>query len=378
MRILVLTNIYPTQSNPWGGTFVTSRILAHRSLDAEVQAVAVHPVPGVVVSRAGRAVSHPLARDPYESVHLDLTARMTVRHLWRPPASSSLDLLAARTLELVKVRPDVIHAHGMYAVPAGMVAHALSKRLGAPFVVTMHGSDVTRPLGRRRHALRTTLDAAGAQLFVSQALAEQAQDRLGPSPRVRVIANGVDLDIFTLAAGARADPPTMLYVGNLERVKGADRLPEIFASLRLSVPGARLVIVGDGRVGPHLRTVLTGPDVEHAGRLPPTLVAERMRQASVLIVPSRREGLGTVIPESYACGTPVVATGVGGIPEAIVSSAHLVPEGPELAGRFAATVARVLARGPTPAELRAHVADSSWRSVAQAERRVYADVLHDG
>jgi glycosyltransferase involved in cell wall biosynthesis len=259
----------------------------------------------------------------------------------------------------------------MYDLPAGLVARSIARRLGVPYVVSLHGTDVNSVLPRRVDLYADVLTGAAATIYVSAALRDRAQQLVGPHPHAQVIPNGVDPAVFR--PGVRADLPTVLYVGNLEKVKGADRLPAIWREVRARMPEALLRVVGTGSLLTTVRRALDDPSVTFLGRLDQAEVAQEMGRAHVLVLPSRSEGWPTVIMEAYATGTPVVGTSVGGIPEAVVDPACLVAEGPALEERFAEAVVRVLgqpARGPEDA-LRDVALDHTWDAVAAREIEVY-------
>nr|WP_276511225.1 glycosyltransferase [Kineosphaera limosa] len=164
-------------------------------------------------------------------------------------------------------------------------------------------------------------------------------------------------------------PLRLLYVGNLVQVQGADRLPGIVEAVRRRVPGTRLHVVGDGPLRPSL-DLLLGDAVTFHGTLPPAQVADQMRAADVVLVPSRTEGWGRVATEALACGTPVVASAVGGLLEAVGDPGRLVREGPGYIKDFANRVVRCAGTGvghaPTP---------WTWDQVVDAELAVLRSVL---
>ena len=132
------------------------------------------------------------------------------------------------------------------------------------------------------------LAGACATCYVSAALRDRAHTLVPLHPRAHVIPNGVDLAVFR--PGPRAAVPSVLYVGNLERVKGVDRLPAIWREVRAAEPTAQLTVVGAGSLGPSVRRDLADPSVRFLGRLDQAAVAREMTEAHVLVLPSRAEG----------------------------------------------------------------------------------------
>ena len=392
MRILVVTNSYPTRATPSAAPYITSRLAQlRRHLEVEIRAVALPPVytAGARLARAAARLAdeESLALAPGDSGLESASPRWSLADLarvrvGRRPSHAvrcGVDALQALLDADRSFTPDVVHAHGMYALPAGELARVVAQRLGVPFVVSLHGSDVTQVIRRDPASAAATLRVAAATSYVSEALREEAAGYGLPMERSRVVPNGVDLDLFQpadrRASGAESPGPRLLYVGNLLPVKGVDRLPDVMAQVRRSHPDARLDVVGDGPLRGALERGLGAGDVVH-GRLAPAQVARHMQAADALLVPSRAEGWGCVATEALACATPVVATRVGGLPEAVGPGGQLVdPADDGYSSRFAAAIEDVLADPPPPPVLTGAAAGLSWARVVDRELEMLADVV---
>ena len=127
-----------------------------------------------------------------------------------------------------------------------------------------------------------------------------------------------------------------------------------------------MTVVGDGMLRSELERQMAGLNVRFLGRVPPADVARVMGASDALVLPSRSEGWPCVINESYAVGTPVVASAVGGVPEAVIDHRHIVPEGPEFERRFAELVETVIATSD-PSNLIGHAAGHTWEAVVTRE-----------
>ena len=147
--------------------------------------------------------------------------------------------------------------------------------------------------------------------------------------KVWVIPNGVDLNKFRLMTrkeakqqlGLDEDKRYLLYVGRLVAVKGLDLLLDAFAQLTQKWRDVELLLVGDGAERgalEHQATDLGIRDKVHfVGAQPHEQVVLWMNAGDVFCLPSHKEGLPTVLLEALACGIPIVATSVGGIPEIV-------------------------------------------------------------
>ena len=224
---------------------------------------------------------------------------------------------------------DVIDAH--YYYPDGVAAALLARWFGKPLTVTARGSDVNL-IGQHalpRRFMRWASTVAGASIGVSQALVERMRELGLGSARQLTLRNGVDLGRFQAPADRAAlraqlgvaGSPLLVSVGNLLPVKGHDLVIEALGLMRRQGIDARLCLIGAGPLREELqglasRLGLAG-EVRFLGSLPQEQLASWYGAADMLVLASEREGWPNVLLESMACGTPVVATAVGGIPEIV-------------------------------------------------------------
>ena len=326
MRILLLSNMYPSPERPDFGVFVARLAGA--------------------LERRGHTLDRAV-------LHAGRSGRL------RSPARYSA--LLGRALRAAQRRPDVIYAH--YLVPTGAIARTVASRTDTPYVLTAHGTDVrnagTRPAVAA--ATRWATRRAAAVIAVSHYLAERIE--LPDSVPVEVIDCGVDTERFApapRAAEAGDAGPRFLFVGSLNERKNVQRLVEAFHRLdrgTLTLIGSgpleqRLLAAGDGR----LRLL---------GRLDSEGVAAELRRADVVCQPSLEEGQGQVVLEALASGRPVVATRVGGPAELVTEACGVLVDPLDVAA--IAEGMRRAAELPVPC--RAGVAVAAGHSLElQAER----------
>ncbi len=227
---------------------------------------------------------------------------------------------------------DLITAH--YVFPYGYCAYLLSLKFNIPYIVTAHGNDIhTNPVNvkRVREATIKTLNYASKVIFVSEALKESAVSLGYNTNNSIIINNGIDEKIFKIGNNEQfnkewSKKKKILYAGNLQRVKGADFLIDIFERVRNLYDNVEMFIIGNGEVENELRKHILLKKLQNDIHLLNWVSQEElstyMNIADVLIVPSREEGWSCVVNEALACGTPVVGTKTGGIPEAICGDSY--------------------------------------------------------
>ena len=202
--------------------------------------------------------------------------------------------------------------------------------------------------------------------------------------RLHVMRNGVDLQQFEplpTAAMRQAlglsGGPLLLSVGNLVAHKGHGLVLEALARLRADPAwaDARLLLVGAGPDAAQFKAQAQALGIADAvrwvGQVPHADLKQWYSAADVLVLASSREGWPNVLLEAMACGTPVVASDVGGVREIVQAS----PAGRVVAQRtpdaFAAALADLLANPPARATVRGHAARFGWDSTSQDQVRLF-------
>jgi glycosyltransferase involved in cell wall biosynthesis len=342
MRVLAMTNLYPNPWQPQRATFNRDRL---RLLAQGHPVRVIAPIAWTDEWAARRRGAAPLP--PGRRVVLDGIAVEHPRYLFTPRILRGwygrfyrFCVRRAFRQAVAEFRPDVVYTP--WAYPDGWAAVELGRRAGLPVVVNVHGSDVClldQYPGRRRRTVEA-LCRADRVTAVSQDLARR-MTALGVDPgRIEVVYDGVDPAVFhpdsqaeaRARLGLAAEWPMALFVGNLLALKGVDLLVE--ACGRLAAAGLRFTcqVIGQGPLRPRLEGLIRSKDLQECvylrGSLPHAALPDWYRAATVFVLPSHSEGVPTVLLEAAACGTPFVATDVGGIPEiAAAAPCRLVPPG---------------------------------------------------
>jgi glycosyltransferase involved in cell wall biosynthesis len=209
-----------------------------------------------------------------------------------------------------------------WGFPDAVAASMVNKFLRLPFFVKVHGTDVNENVkfSARTRLMRYWLNKAERIFCASKALADELGQQGIDNSKLLVNYNGVNPKIF-YPEPVKSERQRFVFVGSLIATKGVNELISAIIICKQKCPDITLDMLGEGP----MKSVLIDKINEHKlndtiklyGSVPLPRVAEFIRNASVLVLPSYREGVPNVLLESFACGTPVIATRVGGIPEVV-------------------------------------------------------------
>lgn len=296
MKVLVVSNMYPSKKYPAYGVFVRNQVEALRQSGVQIELAIIQD-----------------------------------RRKGLLPNLKKYGMLLYQVIKfLCTTRFNVIHVH--YFFPTGLLVAPFAALAGTPIVYTAHGGDVRFGIKNKitRIISRFLLTRAKSVIAVSTALAESIVESFQLDRNKLLVAScGVDLDVFfprdkqscRKDLGLPEQKQILLYIGNLVPIKGLDNLVSAFSQVKQVLPETVLVFVGEG---PQLEALQQQaqqhglandcywfPPVEHAN------VPQYMSAADLFVLPSSHEGFGLVALEALACGVPVIATAVGGIPEIV-------------------------------------------------------------
>lgn len=382
MRLLIVTSQFPIAGEPNRGRPIlqTVRELAHLAQVKVVSPIATYP-------RWAQPRSYLYRPSGEAAVALPGGEVEYVRYPALPALSRPFNgRLCARAIEqpLRAFAPDVVLSYWLY--PDAYGAMLAARRAGLPLVAGARGSDLRVRDAISRRLTAPVLQAAQRLLVVSEDLGRVAARDYGADPdRIRAVPNGCDAAIFhpgdraaaRAALALPADAQIVSYVGRLVPEKGLRELLDALAQLRDSHPRLHAVLVGDGPMREELaqRIAQQQLPVQLAGAQPAEVVAQYMTASDLVTLPSYSEGHPNVLVEALACGRPVLATPVGGIPEVVdAASGVLVPA--RDAAALAAGLAQVLARQWDEAAL-ARRFSRDWRQVARDTLQVCEEALSE-
>lgn len=386
ISLLTYSTLYPNVMAPRFGIFVEQRLRQLISSGA-VNSQVVAPVPWFPwrSPRFGRFARY--AQLPYHTerhgidVHHPRYMTLPGLGMWVSPWLLAQGSQACVTRLVQQRQVQLIDAHYFY--PDGVAAVWLGQRLGLPVVITARGTDINlfpQYAIPRRWILWAARNAQ-AIITVCQALKDQLV-ALGVNPdKMTVLRNGVDTALFYpedhQVARSRLGITTkmLLSVGNLVELKGHHLILQAMAE----IPRVTLCIVGDGpekAALQHLSTRLgVGDRVRFIASIPQDELRTYYSAADVLVLASSREGWANVLLEAMACGTPVVATAVGGSPEIVTpDSGGLLCL--ERSARALQKTLLTLLSSPPSREKVAHFAQQfSWTATTQGQLGLFQQLF---
>ena len=393
MKILFITNLAPQENKTFSGIFVVKRLQQLKRFDISYEAVPLvftySKLFSLLERLLKRDISEPLKK--FEGVHFrtgilewDLSSSLKFR-LQRDYYKSLVLSCVNRIEQLVGVSTfDLIHAHGMYNVPAGMAAQALAERYQKPFVVTLHGSDVNILMPKRKQEYSAALESASKVISVSNAVLEKAKTYGYSGKNAVVIPNGYDPEVFKPMDKEIVRKKLNIhkegykyvgFVGSLKPIKRADKLGKIFHLIAKEIPNTMFIVVGEGPLKEKIEKEAKDLNVIFTGKLPQKDVGRWMNAMDVMVLPSRNEGWPCVVLEAQACGTCVVGSDNGGIPEAIGFEEYVVKEEKDFEKRFAEKTIRALKDGYDREVFINRAREFSWNKIVEREIAIYSRVV---
>lgn len=375
LRVLTLSSLFPDATRPNFGVFVerqTIGLAAHRGVDLRVVAPVGLP-------------PWPLRRFGHYAALAQLPARQNWKGIdtWRPRFVTlaatggryHVGALVRRLIPLLTaIRQDfafdVIDAEFFF--PDGPAAVALGRHFNVPVSIKARGADIHHwGSGPTAGQVRAAGRAADGLLAVSDAMrADMVAIGMAPD-KIKVHRTGVDTTRFVPVdrpLGKRALGvlgPLVVSVGGLIARKGHDIVIEAMAAL----PGATLLIAGEGRERPRLAAKIAklglADRVRLLGAVPHADIPALIAAADVMALASSSEGLANVWVEALACGTPLVIPGVGGATEVLTDPCYgrLAARTPDA---FAEAINELIAHPRPQAAVRRGAERFSWEANATA------------
>ena len=370
MKIAVVTQYFPSSAEPWQGrsAYQTLRVLARETDLCVFYPNASYPTLLKPRSRSYGKLDPSYSPPDVKASYFDYPA---LALLSRPFNG----WMAARALlpHVRRFAPDLIFSCFLY--PAGYAALRIGKVLAVPVVAMSIGSDINR-IGDPISYLhtRTVLREVDFLATVSGDLRLKGIAMGAPEEKIRAVVNGCDLAVFHVRdrlearrkLGIDPDSQVVLYIGRMDVKKGLRELVEAAATLHQERANLHVYMIGEGPDRPLILSDLQANNAAgYIHALPGCAfdeVSVWMAATDLVTLPSYMEGCPNVVLEALACGRPVMASNVGGIPEILSDECgRLVP--PRDSGALAHALASVLDRTWDAQAISAH-GSRSWETVA--------------
>ena len=388
IKTLLFSTLYPSSARPIHGIFVETRLRELLS-SGEMETRVVAPVPwfpckGERFGEYGRLAATPRfeRRNGVEVYHPRYFLPPKVGMNMAPYSLALGAFPTVRKLIREGFDFDLIDAH--YYYPDGVAAGLIARKLGKPFVVTARGTDVNLipQFAFPRKKILQTAAAAHASIGVSQALADRLAELGAAREKLKVFRNGIDLERFSPEEKNTArkrlglpDGRILLSVGNLLELKGHHIAIE---ALPLLPSETTLVIAGSGPELQKLQGLASrcgmNDRVVFAGQIDNSELKWWYSAADALVLCSSREGWPNVLLEAMACGTPVVATTVGGVPEIVtehVAGRLMNQRSPQC---LCAMLMELFAGCPERSAVRKHAEAFGWEATTELQLKLFREI----
>lgn len=337
IKILFLSNMYPRGTNTMSGVFIHRQVENLVRLGCRVKVCSPLPwVPYFLQNTPSRkGYRQTPAHDELDGIPVYYPRYFCLPGNWFHAFTCFTvyqSVIHIIRKIIVDFKPDIIHAHT--ATPDGYAGILLKQKISVPLVCTLRGDDVNLYLRYPFTPSLTRKVILGADqiLAVSNDLKSRAESLAVPKNEIRVIYNGVNLEEFHLNRESRPaireklniplNAKILIYIGAIMERKGAAELARAFIGLNRRYPDLYLIIMGNGPMESVLAAEFAATGVNNKVRFmeiqPHREIPKFLNASDLLVLPSYAEGLPNVVVEAMACGLPVVATAVGGTPEAVV------------------------------------------------------------
>lgn len=347
-RIVVLSSLFPSSVRKNAGLFIRERMF-RVARHCELRVVSPVPwFPGQGLIRLFKKDYRPMPAkmEVQDGINVYYPRFLSFPGILRSLDAQSMALSCYFLLKRLKKEFDFDLIDSHFTYPDGLAATQLAKKFNCKTTITLRGTEVPHSKDpQRREKLLEAWREADRMFPVSDSLRQCALSAGADAKKFTVIGNGIDSDKFQpvertqarASLGLAEDGKVLITVGGLVERKGFHRVIACLPELLKQYPKLTYLIVGgasaEGNYEPQLRALVKQLKLEDAvkflGPLRPDQLSVPLSAADAFVLATSNEGWANVILEAMACGTPVIATDVGGNAEVVTSTelGEIIPFG---------------------------------------------------
>ncbi len=393
MNLLVITDRFPHQYDPYSAAFVKELINYEKYFFDQVYVISLNPwLPSFIAKRLNnpRWYRDSIATDySYDNVSVYFAKYFTGKGKF---FLRNRDATAYKKIKKIikknSLRFDIIHAHFVH--PSGTAALKIKKEFNKPLIITGHAHDIREypfmdPILKEK--ILNALNNADAFITVSRDNADKVR-KIGFKGSIEIIPNGFDHRIFhpidKYECRKRLHLPfnkkIAVSVARLIEIKGYDYLIQCVKKIVKSRKDILFVIVGEGPVENNLqqmiRDYVLSDYIKMVGAKPHEEIPLWINAADIFVLPSLDEGNPTVMFESLGCGIPFVGTKVGGVPEIITSEDYGLLCEPRDVDCLVKNIRLALDKEWNREKIVKYAQQFTWEGIADRTLKIYQRVLN--
>nr|WP_321352418.1 glycosyltransferase family 4 protein [uncultured Methanoregula sp.] len=285
--------------------------------------------------------------------------------------------------EIKKIKPDIVHTQSFGSC---LPAYVTKKILKIPYLVWGRGGDIYQPSWFIQKTIKIFCNNANAIVALTENMREKINEKC--DKEIYVIPNGINLEYFyEIDSDTKALKKTknIIFVGRLHSVKGVQYLITAMKQIHDEMPDVRLLLVGDGSERFFLENLTSifglSDCVDFIGKVPHEKIADYMNRSDIFVLPSISESFGMVNLEAMACGLPIVASRVGGIPDIVLDNVNGYLVEPKNSEAIAEKILLLLRNDQQRQEIsetnRKKAKQYEWWTIIDKIEKIYLKILKD-
>jgi len=290
---------------------------------------------------------------------------------------------------LKKIKPDIVHCQ---AVQMGVPGFLFKKIYEKPYIVCGHGDDIYLPWKFKRIIAKLVFENAETVIALTKDMKKKIESFGFNVKNIFVVPNGIELEKFKVLSKINIrkeleiseDKKVVLFVGTLTPRKGIKYLIEALNIVKQKNPNIKLLLIGDGDQKQGLEKLAETLDlkknISFVGKVENKEIPKYMTASDIFVLPSLSEAFGVVNLEAMACGLPIIATRVDGIPDVVKDRENGFLVEPESPNQIAEKILYLLSNDNVRKTIsQNNIKESnkySWENIIEKIEKIYSGVLN--